>query len=59
MSGLDIIHIFIANVFDFTYVAQVSGTQECGYEYRIRLEVSPKFAGNDRLGTTIIYIKKI
>ena len=43
------------------YVAQVFRTRERrerGYEYRIRLEVSPKFAGNDRLGTPIIYIKK-
>ena len=44
------------------YVAQVSRTwelRERGYECRIRLEVSPKFAGNGKLGTSIIYIKKI
>ena len=42
-------------------VAQVSEMwerRECGYEYWMRLEVSPKFAVNDRLGTSIIYIKK-
>ena len=32
--------------------------REHGYEYQIRLEVSSKFARNDRLGTPIIYIKK-
>ena len=45
---------FDARIFN---VAQVSGTRVRrvrGYEYPIRLEVSPKFIGNVGLGAAII-----
>ena len=45
---------------DISYVAQVSGMWECwelGYECRIRLEVSPKFARNSGLRMTIKILK--
>jgi hypothetical protein len=32
---------------------------KCSCEYHERLEVLPKFAGNDRLGAVIIHIKKL
>ena len=44
---------------EIIYVAQVSGTRVRrvrGHEYPIRLEASPKFAGNVGLGAAIIYI---
>ena len=42
-----------------SYVAQVSGTRVRwvhGHKYPMRLEASPKFAGNVGLGAAIIYI---
>ena len=48
-----------SNLVILCYVAQVSGTRVCWehrHEYPIRLEASPKFAGNVGLGAAIIYI---